>query len=181
MADRERSRRFEQTMLPHLDAAYSYARWIVRNPHDAQDVVQEAYLRALRYFDGFSGSSGKGWLLGIVRNAAFDWLHRNRPAGIVPNAAPDGEDTLAEGVDAETPETRFIETQDRALLERLIGELPDAFREVLVLREIEAMSYAEIAAVAGIPAGTVMSRLARARAMLQKAWRRATKEVSGGM
>jgi RNA polymerase sigma-70 factor (ECF subfamily) len=173
--DRERAGRFERTMLPHLDAAHALARWIVRDPHDAQDVVQEAYMRALRYFDGFAGEAAKPWLLGIVRNAAYDWLGRNRPTHLRPLPDADALDAALAAADdtglaADTPETRLIGARDRDLLGRLIGELPPDFRDVLVLRDIEGLSYAEIAAVAGIPAGTVMSRLCRARALLRHAW-----------
>ena len=162
---------FEQAVLPHLNAAYNLARWLTRNPDDAADVVQEAYLRALRYFDGFAGEDGKAWLLSIVRHTCFTWLRRNRPAELAP--LPDEtEDGGGHGVDPDDPETLTLAARDRALLNRLIAALPPEFREVVVMRELEELSYREIAAIAAIPVGTVMSRLARARARLRSDWRR---------
>lgn len=175
----ERIRRFERIVLPHLAAAYGLARWLVREPADAEDVVQDALIRALRYFDGFAGVAAKAWLLGIVRNAAYDWLHRNRPAFLSP--LPEGEAldaalAVAGLVERETPESRLIEANTRVELARLVEDLPTAYREVLVLRDIEDLSYAEIAKVVGIPVGTVMSRLARARERLRRGWFSAEKE-----
>lgn len=160
---------FEQAVLPHLNAAYNLARWLTRNPHDAEDVVQEAYLRAVRYYGGFSGGDGKAWLLSIVRHTCFTWLRKNRPAELAPldeeaASAVDGE------ADPADPETLALAARDRALLNRLIQALPPEFREVIVLRELEELSYREISAVTAVPVGTVMSRLARARARLRRAW-----------
>ena len=171
MTDPDRAALFEQAVLPHLNAAFNLARWLTRNPDDASDVVQEAYLRALRYFDGFAGEDGKAWLLSIVRHTCFTWLRRNRPAELMPLAEETG-DGGGHGVDPDDPESLTLAARDRALLNRLIGELPAEYREVVVLRELEELSYREIAAIAAIPVGTVMSRLARARARLRRDWRR---------
>jgi RNA polymerase sigma-70 factor (ECF subfamily) len=171
VSNQDRQALFEQAVLPHLNAAYNLARWLTRNPDDAADVVQEAYLRALRYFDGFAGEDGKAWLLSIVRHTCFTWLRRNRPAELAP--LPDETaDGGGHGVEPGDPETLTIAARDRALLNRLIADLPPEFREVVVLRELEELSYREIAAIAAIPVGTVMSRLARARARLRRDWRR---------
>ena len=168
--------RFRALMLPHLDAAYGFARWLTGADHDAEDVVQEAYLRALRYFDSYAGGDPRSWLLTIVRNTCFRWLRENRPAQLVP--LPDDADAeplaadpswLADGDD---PERALIARGERALLDRLIADLPPVFREVIVLRELQELSYREIAAIVDAPAGTVMSRLARARRQLQRGWRR---------
>lgn len=153
--------RFEQAVLPHLDAAYNLARWLTRNDHDAEDVVQEASLRALQFFDGFRGGTGRAWLLSIVRNTCYTWLRKNRAA-----AEPFDEEIHSGGGDSGSPETAAIEKAGRQMLKTALEELPLEFREVLVLRELEGLSYEEIASVAGIPAGTVMSRLARARQRL---------------
>jgi len=158
--------RFEQAVLPHLDAAYNLARWLTRNDEDAQDVTQESYLRAFRFFDGYQGGNMRAWLLTIVRNTCYTWLHQNRPA-----EAPVefDEDLHSEGgVDGTDPELQVLANADKAALQRALGELPEVFREVLVLREIEEMSYKEIADVASVSIGTVMSRLARARARLRQ-------------
>jgi RNA polymerase sigma-70 factor, ECF subfamily len=166
--------RFEQVALPHLNAAYNLARWLLRNDHEAEDAVQEACLRGLKYIDNYRGENARAWLLAIVRNACFDRMRG--AAGIatldddaleVPDAAPD-------------PEARLIQSRDAALLNRLIEGLPPDYRAVLVLRELEELSYQEIAQVMGIPIGTVMSRLSRARGLLQKSWRR-EKEAAHGL
>ncbi len=162
--------------LPHLDAAYNLALWLTRDPSDAADVVQEAMLRALRFFGGYRGGSGKSWLLAIVRNTAFDWMKANRPSEIMQPIAT-GDDGF--GIDLENfaseeddPETALIRSLDRRQLDRLIADLPTEFRECLVLRELEDMSYKEIAHVTGTPIGTVMSRLARARKLMRNGWTR---------
>ena len=148
-------------MLPHLDAAYNLARWLTRNDHDAQDVAQEAMLRAFRFFDGLRGEP-RPWLLAIVRNTCFDWLRAHRPADLA--AIEDG----VEDVDVETPETLAARNLDRRMLNEAIAALPIQFREVLILRELEDLSYREIARIAGVPIGTVMSRLSRARRLLSE-------------
>jgi RNA polymerase sigma-70 factor (ECF subfamily) len=154
--------RFERLVLPHLDAAYNLARWITRNDHDAQDVVQEAVLRAFRFFEGLRGEA-KPWLLAIVRNSCMTWLQVNRPADL---AGFDDRVVETPAPEDEGPETQAMRAIDRRMLNEAIAALPAQFREVLVLRELEDMSYKEIARVADVPIGTVMSRLARARRLL---------------
>lgn len=158
----ERKQRFERMVLPHLDAAYNLARWITRNDHDAQDVVQEAALRAYRFFDGLRGEP-KPWLLAIVRNSCLSWLQVNRPADL---AGFDDRAVEPEAPDESGPEAQAMRAVDRRMLNDAIAALPAQFREVLVLRELEDLSYREIARVADVPIGTVMSRLARARRLL---------------
>ena len=158
--------RFAELCLPHLDSAYNLARWLTRDTQDAQDVVQDACVRALKYVGSLHGNDGRAWFLTIVRNAFYDWLRRNRPAEIVP-----GEDEAIErAVDpaAIDPEQAAVRLSDARALSDAIAALPLQFREVLILREFEDMSYKEIARVADIPVGTVMSRLARARGLLQR-------------
>lgn len=168
------ARRFEELTLPHLDAAYNLARWLTRNDHDAHDVVQEAYLRAFRFFDGFHGDNARSWLLAIVRNTCYTWLQQNR--GLHVNASLDdlpdsaaADAPLVSGEPCEDgPEKLMLRADDRTLVNRALEQLPEEFREVLVLKELEDLSYREIAAIAGIPLGTVMSRLSRARKLLHK-------------
>ena len=158
-------RRFETLVLPHLDAAYNLARWLARDPHDAEDVVQEACMRALRYIDSLEGGDARPWFLTIVRRAFYDWLERNRRDDVL--GEPDVADSIADG-GGNDPE-RLLARHDTALaLSEAVAALPLQYREVLVLRELEDLSYKEIARVAAIPVGTVMSRLARARALLQR-------------
>ncbi len=154
--------RFEQTVLPHLDAAYNLARWLTRNDADAADVVQEAFLRALKFFGGFRGGDTRAWLLTIVRNACYTWLRRNRVNEL---ATPFDEETHS--VESDDPETILLEGADREMLRQALEALPVEFREVVILRELEGLSYKEIAGVADVPVGTVMSRLARARKRLR--------------
>ena len=165
--------RFEQVVLPHLDAAYNLARWLTRNDHDAQDIVQDAMLRAFRFFDGLRGEP-KPWLLAIVRNCCFTWLQANRPADTVAF-----NETLAELLPSEDdgPEALAVRNSDRKMLNTAIDTLPAPFREVLILRELEDLSYKDIARIAEVPIGTVMSRLARARRMLADSLR-ATHNIS---
>jgi len=156
---------FERVMLPHLDAAYNLARWLTRNDHDAQDIVQDAMLRAFRFFDGLRGEP-KPWLLAIVRNCCFTWLQANRPADTV--AFNEGlAELLPSGDDG--PEALAVRNSDREMLNAAIATLTAPFREVLILRELEDLSYKDIARIADVPIGTVMSRLARARRMLADA------------
>jgi RNA polymerase sigma factor (sigma-70 family) len=152
---------FEQAVLPHLDAAYNLARWLTRNDHDAEDVAQEACLRAMRFFDGFRGGSVRPWLLTIVRNTYLTWLQKSK----VKEMAPLENDVES---DASNPEELLIERVDGQSLRQALDALPAEYREVIVLRELEELSYKEIAEIAGIPIGTVMSRLARARRRLQE-------------
>ncbi len=175
MAEQNRRRRFEEAALPHLDAAYNLARWLTHSDVDAEDVVQEAYLRAYSYFDGFRGDNNRAWLLTIVRNTCYRWLAKNRPAGTSPLLAGTGEGPEADEQDAQIandrdPEILLIQQRDAELLNELIAELPPTFREALVLRELEELSYREISDILEVPIGTVMSRLARARGLLKQAW-----------
>ena len=156
--------RFETAVLPHLDAAFNLARWLTRNDADAEDVVQEAYLRAFRFFGGFHGDDGRAWLLEIVRNTSYTWMQRNRSPEL--NMPLDDEPREVEGDDL-NPEELLLQKADAQTLRQAVEELPLEFREVLVLRELDEMSYKQIAAVADLPLGTVMSRLARARKRLQ--------------
>ena len=166
MSDTAKRERFEQTVLPHLDAAYNLARWLTRNDQDAQDVTQEAFLRAFRFFDGYQGGNSRTWLLTIVRNACFTWLGRNRP----PESTEEFDEEIhsAETSGLPDPEIQALASADRETLRRAMEELPGVFREALVLREIEGLSYKEIADVGSVSIGTVMSRLARARTRLRQ-------------
>jgi RNA polymerase sigma-70 factor, ECF subfamily len=158
----ERKQRFEQRVLPHLDAAYNLARWLTRNDHDAQDVVQEAVLRAYRFFDGLRGEA-RPWLLAIVRNSCLTWLQVNRPADL---AGFDDRAAEPRALEEDGPEAQFARKFDRRMLNEALAALPAQFREVLILRELEDLSYKEIARITDVPIGTVMSRLARARRLL---------------
>jgi RNA polymerase sigma-70 factor, ECF subfamily len=162
---------FERVVLPQLDAAHNLARWLVRDAAAAEDVVQEAILRALTYFPSFRGGAPRAWLLQIVRNTAYDALKLDRDAQFVPlaGAAEDDRGGVDPPFEGDDPETSLIKSRDRELLRQLIGELPIELRETLVLRELEELSYREIAEVTGTPIGTVMSRLWRARQSLSKA------------
>lgn len=156
---------FEEAALPHLSAAYNLARWLTRNDADADDVVQEAYLRALKHFRGFHGNNGRPWLLAIVSNTCYTWMQHNRAAEL--QTAFD-EEIHSSKEDDWNPETLLLKEADNELVRQAVEELPAEFREVIVLRELEGLSYKEIADVAEIPLGTVMSRLARARRHLQE-------------
>ena len=171
VADRVSSRedhvRFSNVVLPHLDDAYELARWLTGNRTDAEDVVQEACLRAFHGIGSFSNGNSRAWLLTIVRNAAYSWMLKNRPGAIVTVEDIEGvELARPSDLDIETPETALIAKIDARLLEAAIAALPASFRETLVLRDVHGLSYREIAEVTGAPAGTVMSRLARARCAL---------------
>ena len=157
---------FERAVLPHLDAAVTLARYLLRDPADAEDAVQEACLRALRYFPGFRGGEGRAWLLRIVRNTCYTWRRRRR----ADPATASFDDELPEGALAgESPEEALILAAGADALHAAIHRLPDEFREVIVLRELEGLSYREIGEVTGVPVGTVMSRLSRARGRLREA------------
>jgi RNA polymerase sigma-70 factor, ECF subfamily len=163
--DRERLKLYEQKVLPHLDAAYNLARWLAGNDHDAQDVAQEASLRAFKFFGSFRGENTRAWLLAIVRNTFYTWLRKNRPPeNIVEinDETLDIEDVSASG---ETANPQFA---DAEAVRRAIAELPVEFREIVILREMEGFSYKEIADLVEVPIGTVMSRLSRGRKLLQK-------------
>jgi RNA polymerase sigma-70 factor (ECF subfamily) len=157
--------RFEGEVLPHLDAAYNLARWLTRNPQDAEDVVQDACVRALRYVESLRSGEARAWFLTIVRNAFYDWVSRNRPGEVL----SDSEDALDGAVDfaAVDPEQNAVRRSDARVLADALAALPLQFREAIVLRELEELSYREIASVVGVPVGTIMSRLARGRAMLR--------------
>ena len=160
--------RFANVVLPHLGDAYALARWLARNDSDAEDIVQEACLRAFRGIAGFGDINPRGWVLSIVRNTAYTWLKKHRDPKVV--AVDNVEDVEQAGADWDigpaSPETSLIEQADAARLEAAIAALPVEFRETLVLRDVEGLDYRTIAAVTGVPIGTVMSRLARARRRL---------------
>src|SRR5579862_4944828 len=172
--------RFEAQVLPHLDAAYRYARWLARTPDNADDVLQEATLRAYRSFEDLRGADGKAWLLTIVRNcyltAAKQQLRRR--AVPLPEEDEHGETMISEGPD---PETEAIHRDTQRTLHRLLASLPEEHREVLVLREIEDLEYREIASIINLPIGTVMSRLARGRAALRTRWLNEHRDEAHGM
>jgi RNA polymerase sigma-70 factor (ECF subfamily) len=153
--------RFEALAMPHLDAAYNLARWLTRNPAEADDIVQDAMLRAFRAFDGFRGDAAKPWLLAIVRNCHLNMVGQKKRHAAAPLETDEIGDT------APTPEGHVLAADDGRRLNAALAKLPEEFREVVVLRELEEMSYREIADVTGAPIGTVMSRLARGRALLR--------------
>ena len=166
--------RFEQLVLPHLDAAFNLARWILRSREDSEDVTQEAMLRAYRFFRGFHGGDARAWLLQIVRNTCYTWLEKNRPVELMTEF-----DEELHPQPSVSPESLAIAGDNRERLGRALETLPPRFREVLVLRELEGCSYKEIAEITGIPMGTVMSTLSRARERLQRTLTAAvTKEAS---
>jgi RNA polymerase sigma-70 factor (ECF subfamily) len=156
---------FDTVVLPHLDAARRLARWLMRNEHDAEDVVQEASLRALRYFRTFTGGNGRAWFLRIVRNTGSNWHSRRAQAP----TDPFDEEQHSSDWPASDPETLLLQTDGRRVVEQAMSSLPDRFRELLVRRELEGLSYRDLADVMGIPIGTVMSRLSRARGALRGA------------
>jgi RNA polymerase sigma-70 factor (ECF subfamily) len=167
VSDHEQQAKFERLVLPHLDAAYNLARWLAGNDHDAQDIAQEACLRAFRFVDGCRGSDGRAWLLTIVRNTAYSWLKKNRSQPLV---SIDDDEFLE--IEDESNAAGSFHSADADTLRAALEALPLEFREALVLRELEGLSYKEIANVAEVPVGTVMSRLARARRQLQGALKR---------
>ena len=182
-----RAKRFATIVLPHLNAAYNLARWLVKSDRDAEDIVQEAYLRAYKFFDGFRGEDGRAWLLAIERNASFQWLTDQRAAK--GHESFDEELHSGEGagsaIDNDRPETNPESILGRRDEPRLLNEallrLPPEFREALVLRDLEELSYKEIAAIAGIPIGTVMSRLARGRKLMAASLHRMKRESCHGL
>ena len=156
---------FEEAMLPHLDAAHNLAKWLLRNEEDAQDVVQEAYLRAFRSFGRFHGSNGRAWLLTIVRNTSYTLLKKNRAVDFTTTF---DEEIHVSGEESVSPARILEHSENAELIRQAMEELPAEFREILILRHQEDLSYKEIANIAQIPPGTVMSRLARARAKLKQ-------------
>ena len=162
---KDKLERFEQAILPHLDAAYNLARWLTRNEQDAQDMVQEASLRAFRFFDGYRGGDARSWLLTTVRNTCYTWLQQNR-RGQATTPFDEGIHSVDE--DSLNPSSLVLKNADMEMLQQSLEQLPDEFREVIVLRDLEELSYKQIAEVTNVPLGTVMSRLARARARLKQ-------------
>lgn len=165
--------RFEQRVLPHLDAAFNLARWLVGNDHDAQDLAQESCVRALKYFASFHGTDARAWLLTIVRNTTFTWLRQHRMQELTIPIEDDHFDSASAaseivGLSSSNPETQLSQQADADQLRQAIEQLPVEFREVMVLRELEELPYKQIASITGVPVGTVMSRLARARKRLQQ-------------
>ena len=158
---------FEQRILPHLPAAYNLARWLLRNQEDAEDAVQESYIKAFRYFDGFEGTDGRAWLLAIVRNTSLSWLRKNRQ---VPTQAFD-ERVHSSGGDHQDAEQGLLKQVESRRLRGCIDALPPEYREAVILREMEELSYKEIAEVISVPIGTVMSRLSRARKRVEDCMR----------
>lgn len=165
MDESERVKQFEEKVLPHLDAAYNLARWLAGNDHDAQDVAQEACLRAFKFFGSFHGDNARPWLLTIVRNTFYSWLSKNRPPEVVSEF---GDEALGVEDVSLNPELVHSRLADAQSVRRAIAQLPVEFREIIVLREMEGLNYKEIADLSELPIGTVMSRLSRARRLLQK-------------
>jgi len=161
---KDRRERFEEHVLPHLDAAYNLARWLTRNEHDAQDIVQESYMRAYKFFDSFRMGNARPWLLKIVRNTSYTWLQQNRPRDLTANI----DDSLDIESKEPSPEAQLLRTDDAGRVRQALEDLPVEFREVMIMRELEELSYKEIAEVTATPVGTVMSRLARGRKRLQQ-------------
>jgi RNA polymerase sigma factor (sigma-70 family) len=170
--DPEKARRFRDAALPHLDDAYTLARYLLRDATDAEDAVQECYLRAFKHFDSYRGPAMKPWLFAILRNVCRAEFARRAtaPTGVIEDVADHEEQTPLWHEAQETPETQMLRRWDADTIRRLVAALAEPFRETFVLREINNLSYREIADVAAVPVGTVMSRLARARAMLRSAW-----------
>jgi RNA polymerase sigma-70 factor (ECF subfamily) len=172
-ADQDKARRFRDAALPYLDDAFTLARYLMRNSADAEDAVQECYLRGLRHFDSYRGPAMKPWLLAILRNVCNAEFARRGKQEIAAETCDDGPAAEAPRMWQEpqpSPEAVLLRDQDGATIRRLVAELPQPFREAIVLREINDLSYQQIAEASGVPVGTVMSRLARARAMLRSAW-----------
>ena len=167
MSDNEQQAQFDRLVIPHLDAAYNLARWLAGNDHDAEDIAQEACVRAFRFVGGCRGSDGRSWLLAIVRNTAYSWLKKNRSQPLISM-----DDDECPEIEGPSGAASSFHSSDTDALRAALEALPLEFREALVLRELEGLSYKEIAEVAEVPLGTVMSRLARARRQLQGALNR---------
>ncbi|WP_343713895.1 sigma-70 family RNA polymerase sigma factor [Inquilinus sp.] len=173
MRGTDAAKRFQDTVLPCLDDAYTLARYLTRSPSDADDLVQEAFARALRYFDGFSGGDPRPWLLAILRNCFYAWLRARRAQQGEPMPDPEEVSEITTdpwGHAPEDPEAMLIRIDEATGVRTLVEALPEPFREVLVLREMSDLSYQQIAEVTEVPIGTVMSRLARARLLIKRAW-----------
>jgi RNA polymerase sigma-70 factor, ECF subfamily len=170
--DPDRARRFREAALPHLDDVYTLARYLLRDPADAEDAVQECYLRALKHFDGYRGPAMKPWLFAILRNVCRAEFARRAasPSSTIEDSPEAMEQTPLWHEEQETPEAQMLRDRDAVTIRRLVDALAEPFRETFVLREINNLSYREIAEAVGAPVGTIMSRLARARAMLRSAW-----------
>ena len=164
LKDQGKQAQFEQIILPHLNAAFNLAHWMIKNDQDAEDIVQEACLRAYKYFSSYQGRDSRSWLLTIVRNTCYTWLHENQAQGLTVDL---DEEISSAGINGDDPEQRLQIQADQQSVTHALEELPAAYRELIVLRELEGMSYKEIALIAGVPIGTVMSRLARARQRLK--------------
>jgi RNA polymerase sigma-70 factor, ECF subfamily len=164
MMEPNQSEQFERVVMPHLGAAYNLARWLVRNPDDAEDLVQDAMLRAVRFFSGYRGGDARSWLLAIVRNSCFTWLQRHRASDLAEEFNEEAHTPVPTQI---SQEANALATEAAGRLRGALESIPAVFREAVVLREIEGMSYKEIANVAGVSVGTVMSRLARGRERLR--------------
>jgi RNA polymerase sigma factor (sigma-70 family) len=164
LKEQDKQTQFEQMILHHLDAAFNLARWMIKNDQDAEDIVQESFLRAYKYFSSYQGGNSRSWLLTIVRNTCYTWLHENQAQGLTLDL---NEEISSTEFDVDDPEHCLQIKVDQQSIIRALEQLPVEYRELIVLRELEEMSYKEIALVAGIPIGTVMSRLARARQRLK--------------
>jgi len=165
LKDQDKQAQFEQTVLPHINAAFNLAHWLINNDQDAEDIVQESYLRAYKYYSSYQGGNSRAWLLTIVRNTCYTWLHENQAQGLT----VDLDDELSSvEFDSADPEQCLQIKIDQLSVIRALEELPPVYRELIVLREMETLSYKEIALIAGVPIGTVMSRLARARQQLKE-------------
>ncbi len=187
MTEQERNQRFRTMALPHLDAAYNLARWLVRDDHHAQDAVQEACMRAIRSLDGLRGETARPWLLAIVRNVCFDQLRAQRASDDFvaydedAHGAVAASSSLAANPIGDDPARLLARADDRRLVNEALARLPTPFREVIVLRDIEELSYKEIAQIAAIPLGTVMSRLARGRKLLLEMLSGTLQECGNGL
>jgi len=165
LQEENKTAQFEAVTLPLFGAAYNLARWLVRDDHDAEDVVQEAYLRAFKFFGSYRGGDSRSWLLKIVRNTCYTWLQQNRSRELTEPI----EDKLDEvGISTDNPETILLQNMDAKLVRQALEELPIEFREILIMREMEDLSYKQISSIADLPIGTVMSRLARGRKRLRE-------------
>jgi len=178
MVDESKTRRFERVVMPHMDAAYNLARWLIRHPADTEDVMQEAMLRAYKFLDSCREDTARQWVIRITRNACYDWLGRRAglPLAFADLDPLDGDgaafSTDLFGCSAPSPEDLLAQADQTFLFEELVAALPPLYREIIVLRELEEFSYKEIAEIAHLPVGTVMSRLSRARSLLEQEWRR---------